>query len=44
LLYIFPPENEALYIGKDVIQLKTEGRKWYVCRKADYCTARQTGQ
>lgn len=37
----FPSENEALSTGKDVIQLKTEGRKWYVCGKANHCAARQ---
>ncbi|GAU23964.1 hypothetical protein TSUD_327650 [Trifolium subterraneum] len=37
----FPPANEALDTGKDIIQLKTEGRKWYVCGVADHCSARQ---
>ena len=37
----FPPKNEALSTGKDIIQLKTEGRKWYVCGVADHCSARQ---
>ncbi|KAK2362068.1 blue copper protein 1a [Trifolium repens] len=37
----FPPANEALSTGKDVIQLKTGGRKWYVCGVADHCSARQ---
>ncbi|CAJ2672056.1 unnamed protein product [Trifolium pratense] len=37
----FPPANEALSTGKDIIQLKTEGRKWYVCGIADHCSARQ---
>ncbi|KAL5060012.1 hypothetical protein RYX36_031616 [Vicia faba] len=37
----FPPENEALSTGKDIIPLKTEGRKWYVCGKGDHCAARQ---
>ncbi|XP_004493193.1 blue copper protein 1a-like [Cicer arietinum] len=38
---IFPQENEALSTGKDIIQLKTEGNKWYVCGKANHCAARQ---
>ncbi|KAK2415839.1 blue copper protein 1a [Trifolium repens] len=37
----FPPANEALSTGKDIIQLKTEGRKWYVCGIANHCSARQ---
>jgi len=37
----FPSENEALSTGKDVIALKTDGRKWYVCGKANHCAARQ---
>ena len=37
----FPPKNEALSTGKDIIQLRTEGRKWYVCGIADHCSARQ---
>ncbi|AES80888.1 putative cupredoxin [Medicago truncatula] len=37
----FPPKNEALSTGKDIIQLKTEGRKWYVCGVADHCSAHQ---
>jgi hypothetical protein len=37
----FPPANEALSTGKDVIQLKAGGRKWYVCGVADHCSARQ---
>ncbi|CAL5193132.1 unnamed protein product [Lathyrus oleraceus] len=37
----FPPENEAISTGKDVILLKTEGRKWYICGKANHCVARQ---
>ncbi|CAL5193130.1 unnamed protein product [Lathyrus oleraceus] len=37
----FPAENEALSTGKDIIPLKTEGRKWYVCGKADHCASRQ---
>ncbi|XP_058748235.1 blue copper protein 1a-like [Vicia villosa] len=37
----FPPQNEALSTGKDVIQLKTDGRKWYICGKANHCAARQ---
>ncbi|XP_057458317.1 blue copper protein 1a-like [Lotus japonicus] len=36
-----PPANEALTTGKDVIPLTTEGRKWYICGKADHCIARQ---
>ncbi|GAU23969.1 hypothetical protein TSUD_327700 [Trifolium subterraneum] len=37
----FPPANEALSTGKDTIQLKTEGKKWYVCGIADHCSTRQ---
>ncbi|PNX96462.1 blue copper protein [Trifolium pratense] len=37
----FPAANEALSTGKDIIQLKTEGRKWYVCGIADHCSTRQ---
>ncbi|CAJ2672786.1 unnamed protein product [Trifolium pratense] len=37
----FPPQNEALTTGKDVIALKTDGNKWYVCGKANHCAARQ---
>ncbi|XP_057440557.1 blue copper protein 1a-like [Lotus japonicus] len=36
-----PPANEALSTGKDIIPLTTEGRKWYLCGKADHCIARQ---
>jgi hypothetical protein len=35
----FPPANEALSTGKDIIQLETEGRKWYVCGIANHCSA-----
>lgn len=37
----FPAENEALSTGNDIIPLKTEGRKWYVCGKGNHCAARQ---
>jgi hypothetical protein len=37
----FPPANEALSTGKDIIPLKSEGRKWYVCGIANHCPARQ---
>ncbi|GAU47895.1 hypothetical protein TSUD_25100 [Trifolium subterraneum] len=37
----FPPENEALSTGKDIIALKAGGNKWYVCGKANHCAARQ---
>jgi hypothetical protein len=37
----FPSENEALSTGKDVISLKSDGNKWYVCGKANHCAARQ---
>ncbi|CAL5207444.1 unnamed protein product [Lathyrus oleraceus] len=37
----FPPQNEALSTGKDIIQLKTDGKKWYICGKANHCAARQ---
>ncbi|KAL5067616.1 hypothetical protein RYX36_018503, partial [Vicia faba] len=37
----FPPQNEALSTGKDIIQLKTEGNKWYICGKGNHCAARQ---
>lgn len=37
----FPPSNEALSTGKDVIPLKTGGRKWYICGKANHCAAHQ---
>ncbi|AES80886.1 plastocyanin-like domain protein [Medicago truncatula] len=36
----FPPQNEALSTGKDIIPLKTEETKWYVCGIADNCSAR----
>ncbi|CAK8571341.1 unnamed protein product [Lathyrus sativus] len=38
---VFPPQNEALTSGKDIIQLKTDGKKWYICGKANHCAARQ---
>jgi hypothetical protein len=37
----FPPSNEALSTGKDTIQLKSEGKKWYVCGIGNHCSARQ---
>ncbi|XP_027351134.1 mavicyanin-like [Abrus precatorius] len=37
----FPQENEALSTGKDVVTLKAEGTKWYVCGKANHCAAHQ---
>lgn len=36
-----PPANEALTSGNDVIPIKSEGRKWYICGKADHCSAHQ---
>ncbi|KAJ1409090.1 Phytocyanin domain [Sesbania bispinosa] len=36
-----PPENEALTSGKDVIPLKSEGRKWYICGKPNHCSDHQ---
>ncbi|XP_061343299.1 blue copper protein 1a-like [Gastrolobium bilobum] len=37
----FPPPNDALTSGNDVIQLKLEGKKWYVCGVANHCAVHQ---
>ncbi|TKY62881.1 Blue copper protein [Spatholobus suberectus] len=34
-------DNEAFSSGKDSITLKAEGKKWYICGKANHCADHQ---
>lgn len=36
-----PNDQNALSTGNDVIELKTPGRKWYICGKEGHCEQNQ---
>ncbi|KAI4386632.1 hypothetical protein MLD38_004549 [Melastoma candidum] len=33
-----PPANEAMKSGHDVVELKTPGKKWYICGVGQHCS------
>ncbi|RDX91672.1 Uclacyanin 1, partial [Mucuna pruriens] len=37
----FTSDNDVLSSGKDIVTLKVEGKKWYVCGKAKHCADHQ---
>lgn len=36
-----PADAEILASGTDTVELKTAGKKWYLCGKPDHCNAGQ---